>query len=62
MILVSPSGMMIACSLVKESNKAWTVNYNDKAYPNNVRVPKDGDRQLFTNVDDAFKWLGVSDE
>lgn len=62
MILVSPSGMMIACSLVKESDKAWTVNYNDKAYPKDVRVPKDGDRQLFTSVDDAFKWLGVSDE
>ena len=57
MILASESGMMIACRLVKESDKAWTVNYNDKAYPNDVRVSKDGRRQLFTSVDDALEWL-----
>lgn len=57
MILASQSGMMITCRLVKESDKAWTVNYNDKAYPNNVRVPKSGNRQLFKSVDDALDWM-----
>jgi len=58
MILASTSGMMIACRLVKETDKAWTVNYNDKAYPNDVRVAKSGNRKLFTNVDDALEWIG----
>jgi hypothetical protein len=57
MILASQSGMMIACRLVKESDKAWTVNYNDKAYPKNVRVPKSGNRQVFKSVDDALDWM-----
>lgn len=58
MILASKSGLMIACRLVKESDKAWTVNYNDKAFPNNVRVLKLGNRKLFDNVDDALEWIG----
>lgn len=62
MILASEGGMIIACSLVRETKKAWIVNYNDKAYPDDVRVPKDSRRQLFENVDEAFKWLGFDDE
>lgn len=58
MILASKSGLMIACSLVKETDKAWTVNYKDKAFPNDVRVSKDGRRKLFDNVDDALEWIG----
>jgi len=63
MILVSTSGMMCACRLVKESPKAWTINYNDKAFPNNVRVPKNSlTRTLVADVDAAFKWLGLEDD
>ena len=58
MILASQSGMMIACRLVKETEKAWVVNYNDKAYPKDVRVQKSGNRKLFSNVDDALEWIG----
>ena len=58
MILASRTGLMIACSLVKETDKAWTVSYNDVAYPKDVRVPKDGRRKLFSNVDDALEWIG----
>lgn len=59
--LVSPSGMMIGCKLVRETKKAWIVNYCDKAYPGDKRIPKDGERQLFDNVDDAFKYLGIEE-
>ena len=62
MILASESGMMIACRLVKETKKAWIVNYNDKAYPKDVRVPKEGNRQLFASVDEVFDWLGIKDK
>ena len=64
MILVSKGGMMSACRLVRETKKAWIINYNDKAYPDDVRINKLGDRQLFESVDEAFNWLGVdmSDE
>lgn len=57
MILASEGGMMIACRLVRETDKAWIVNYNDKAYPKDVRVPKLGRRQLFKTVDEAVEWL-----
>lgn len=62
MILVSSSGMMSACALVRETKKAWIINYRDKAYPDDVRVPKDSNRQLFNTVDEAFKWLGLEND
>jgi hypothetical protein len=58
MILVSKNGLMCACSLVKDNPKSWVINYNDKAFPGNKRVPKDGNRALFKTVDEAFEWLG----
>jgi hypothetical protein len=57
MILASQSGMMIACRLIKETDKAWIINYNDKAYPKDVRVPKLSNRKLFNNVDEALEWM-----
>lgn len=57
MILVSTSGLMIACKLVRETDKSWIVNYCDKAYPGDKRIPKHGNRKLCTTVDDALEWL-----
>jgi hypothetical protein len=58
MILVSMSGLMCACKLVKDNPKSWVINYNDKAYPNDVRIKKDGTRMVFNTVDEALEWLG----
>lgn len=60
-ILASESGMLVACTLIRETKGAWIVNYKDKKYPNDVRVPKNGPRQLFNSVDEAFGWLGMSE-
>lgn len=58
MILANRSGMMIACKLIRETPKAWVVNYNDKAYPNDVRVDKNSvTRKLFTSVDEALEFI-----
>ena len=63
MIAVSTSGMMCACRLVKESDKAWTINYMDKAFPKDVRVPKNSlTRTVVADVEAAFKWLGLEDD
>ncbi len=62
MILVSPNGMMCACRLVKETDKAWIINYNDKAYPKDVRVPKLSNRAVVADVEAAYKWLGISED
>lgn len=61
MILVHSNGMMCACRLVKENPKSWIINYNDKAFPKDVRVEKSGNSQLFNSVDEAFAWLGGDD-
>jgi len=60
MILASPSGMLTACLLIRETPKAWYVDYRDQKYPGEKRIPKDGVRQLFTNVDDALHWMGIT--
>ena len=58
MILANRSGMMIACKLVRETPKAWIVNYNDKAYPDDVRVDKNSPtRKLFDSVDEALEFI-----
>ena len=57
MILVSTSGLMIACKLVRETDKEWIVNYCDKAFPGEKRIRKYGSRKLFSNVEDALEWL-----
>lgn len=58
MILATRSGMMIACKLVRETPKAWIVNYNDKAYPDNVRVDKNSStRKLFDSLDEALEFI-----
>ena len=63
MILASTSGMMSACRLVRETPKAWIINYNDKAFPKDVRISKDNPRQrLFATVDEAFEYMGLKDD
>jgi hypothetical protein len=61
-LLVSHSGLMCACRIVKDNPKSWVINYNDKAYPRDVRVPKNGDRIVVNTVDEAYEWLGITDE
>lgn len=61
MILASTSGLLSACRLVRETDKAWIINYNDKAFPKDVRISKDNPRQkLFENVDDALDFVDNS--
>lgn len=59
MILASPNGNLVCCALIRETPKAWYVDYRDGAYPGEKRIPKDGSRQLFSNVDDALQWIGI---
>jgi len=59
MIIASPNGNMISCSLIRETPKSWIINYNDKAFKGDKRVPKDGGRMLFESVDEALDWLGI---
>jgi len=58
MILASRSGLLCACRLVKDNPKSWVINYNDKAFPKDQRIPKDGNRMLFDTVDKALEWIG----
>lgn len=60
MILASSNGNLAVCTLVRETTAAWIINYGDKKYPNDQRIPKDGNRQLFATVDEALNWMGVS--
>ena len=57
MIVVNKNGMMIACKLLRENDKAWIVKYNDHLPAHDIRVPKDSGRRLFASVDDALEWL-----
>lgn len=58
-ILASPNGNLAVCTLVKKTAKAWYINYNDKAFPKDQRIPFDGERQLFDTVAQAMYWLGL---
>lgn len=58
MILANRSGMMAVCKLVRETPKAWIINYNDKACPEDVRVAKnDTTYGLFASVDEALEFI-----
>lgn len=56
MILVSSTGLMSACSLVRETPKAWIVQYRgERGGP--TRVDKNGSRVLVNSVAEAEDWL-----
>lgn len=61
-ILASQNGLLAVCTLVKKTKTAWYINYNDKRFPKDQRIPYNGDRQLFDTVDQALYWLGIPDD
>lgn len=60
MILASLNGLMCAVTIIRETPKAWMVQYHGEQKSNATRVPKDGKREMFDNVDDAMEWMGVA--
>lgn len=60
MILASMNGNLISCKLIRETPNTWFVDYCDKKYPKEQPIPKKGNRQLFSSVDDALDWIGIS--
>jgi hypothetical protein len=61
MILASKSGLLCACKVVGETNKAWLVQYAGEK-GKETRVLKSSGRKMFDNVDDALEWIGEEDE
>lgn len=59
MILASQNGLMCAVTIIRETPKAWVIQYQGER-KKETREPKDGKRKMFTCTDDAMKWLGVS--
>lgn len=59
MILASQNGNLTACKLIRETPKAWIVDYCDQKYPGEKRISKDGERQCFNTVDEALEWMGI---
>ena len=56
MILASKNGLLCACKIVRETPKAWVVQYSGEK-GRETRVPKDSGRMMFENVDDAMDWM-----
>lgn len=59
MILASLNGLMCAVTIIRETPKAWVIQYQGEK-KHETRVPKNGKREMFTNVDDAMAWMGVA--
>jgi len=59
MILASLNGLMCAVTIIRETPRAWIIQYSGER-KKETRVPKDGKREMFTSVDDAMKWMGVT--
>jgi len=58
MILASRNGLMCAVTLLRETPKAWVIQYvGEKKHE--TRIPKSSGRVLFDNVDEALNWIGV---
>jgi len=58
MILASQNGLMCAVTIIRETPKAWVIQYHGER-KKETRVPKDGKREMFTCTDDAMKWMGI---
>lgn len=57
MILATKSGWLIACKLLRETPKAFIVEYTDDK-GNEVRISKsDQNRKLFNSTDEAITWM-----
>ena len=59
MILASLNGLMCAVTIVRETPKAWVVQYQGEK-KHETRVPKNGKREMFSSVDAAMAWMGVT--
>jgi len=56
MILASSNGLMCAVTIIRETPKAWIIQYVGEK-KKETRVPKNAGRQMFTNVADAERWI-----
>lgn len=56
MILASKNGLLCACKIIRETPKAWIVQYIGEK-KKETRVPKDSGRSMFSDVDDALRWV-----
>lgn len=56
MILASKNGLMCACKIIRETPKAWIVQYLGER-TKETRVPKDSGREMFSCADAAMRWM-----
>lgn len=56
MILASKNGLMCACKIIRETPKAWIIQYVGEK-KKETRVPKNGDRAMFAGVAAAEDWI-----
>lgn len=56
MILASRSGLLCAVKLIRETEKAWIIQYVGEK-KKETRVPKSGDRKMFDRVTEAEHWV-----
>lgn len=61
MILASMNGLMCAVTIIRETPKAWIIQYIGER-KHETRVPKDGKREMFSCVDDALNWMGITND
>lgn len=56
MILASAGGLMCAVTIIRETDKAWIIQYHGEKKKES-RVLKSSGRKMFENVDDALAWI-----
>lgn len=56
MILALKSGALFSVTVIRETNKAWVIQYHGEQ-EKQTRVPKDGRREMFARVSDAEQWM-----
>jgi hypothetical protein len=55
-ILASRNGLLCAVKLIRETDKAWIIQYAGEK-KKETRVSKNGDRKMFGCVSDAERWV-----
>lgn len=56
MILASRNGLLCAVKLIRETDKAWIIQYVGEK-KKETRVPKSGDRKMFDRASHAEHWV-----
>lgn len=59
MILASRNGLLCEVTVIRETDRAWIVQYQGER-KHETRVPKDGKREMFDGVDEAMEWMGIT--